>query len=95
VEVELRDNARDHRYEGVVDGAVAGYVRYHERPRDGAVVLLHTEVDPSFEGKGVGSALAKLTLDSLRARGAKIVPSCPFVAAYIQRHPEYDDLVAA
>jgi predicted GNAT family acetyltransferase len=93
VDVELRDNQAAERFEGVVDGDVAAYVRYHRRPTDGAVVLIHTEVDPAYEGKGVGSALAKATLDHLRADGSKIVVRCPFVASYIRRHPEYQDLV--
>jgi uncharacterized protein len=51
-------------------------------------------VDPHFEGKGVGAALVQGVLDDVRARGLKVRPCCPFVAAYIRRHPEYEDLVA-
>ncbi|MCU1448982.1 MAG: GCN5-related N-acetyltransferase [Acidimicrobiales bacterium] len=93
MDVELRDNQAEHRFEGLVDGAVAGYVRYHRRPSDGAVVLIHTEVDPAYEGEGVGSALARATLDQLRADGSKIVPLCPFIAGYVKRHSEYAELV--
>jgi predicted GNAT family acetyltransferase len=93
MDVQLRDNEDKQRFEGVVDGDVAGYVRYHRRATDGAVVLIHTEVDPAYEGEGVGSALAKATLDRLRAEGSTVVARCPFVAGYIKRHPEYADLL--
>jgi uncharacterized protein len=93
MDVELRDNEEQERFEGVVDGAPAGYIRYHRRATDGAVVLIHTEVDPAYEGEGVGSALARAVLDRMRAEGHKIVARCPFVAGYVKRHPEYQDLV--
>ena len=54
---------------------------------------MHTEIDPAFEGKGLGSALAKGALDAERALGEPVVPLCPFIRAYIDRHPEYADLV--
>ena len=56
--------------------------------------LYHTEVPKQFAGKGIGSALAKGTLDQIREEGAKITPTCPFVADYVARHQEYQDLVA-
>jgi predicted GNAT family acetyltransferase len=55
--------------------------------------LFHTEVPKEFEGKGVGSQLVKQTLEQIKAEGKKIVPSCPFVAIYIKRHPEYNTMV--
>ena len=54
---------------------------------------MHTEIDPAFEGKGLGSALARGALDAERTRGEPIVPLCPFIRQYIDRHPEYADLV--
>ena len=79
------------RFEMAVDGdvAVAAY-----RLDDGRVVLTHTEVPPRLEGRGVGSALAKGVFESLRASGRKAVTQCPFMAAYAQRHPEVQDVVA-
>jgi predicted GNAT family acetyltransferase len=59
------------------------------------VVLVHTEVEPRAEGQGVGSRLVAGALSDIRARGLKLVPQCPFVRAYLARHPEYDDLVVA
>jgi predicted GNAT family acetyltransferase len=80
-----------HRYEIRVDGAVAGYAAYQSG--DGQIVFTHTQVDPNFEGRGVGSALAAAALADARRQGLRVVPRCPFFAAYIHRHPEYADLL--
>jgi predicted GNAT family acetyltransferase len=86
------DNVEEHRFEAHVDGAIAGFVTYQSA--DGVLVLLHTEVAPEFEGKGVGSRLAAGVLQQIRERGQKIRIVCPFIAGYVKRHPEYNDLVA-
>ena len=57
------------------------------------MTLIHTEVPPQLEGKGLGSKIVKAALDSAREQGMKIVPQCPFVAGYIERHPEYGELL--
>lgn len=75
------------------DGTVAGFAAYQREP--GAVIFTHTEVDDAFAGQGVGSALARGALDQVRADGERVVALCPFVRAYIQRHPEYQDLTRA
>jgi predicted GNAT family acetyltransferase len=90
---DVRDNPAEHRYEIQVDGQLAGFVRYR-RTIDGVIDLLHTEVDPRFEGKGVGSALARGTLDDIRAKGGRMIATCPFITAYLERHPGYRDLLA-
>ena len=59
------------------------------------VVLIHTEVEPAFEGQGLGARLVAGALEDLRARGLKLVPQCRFVRAYLRRHPDQADLVAA
>ena len=59
----------------------------------GRIAPFHTEVPEALSGQGVGSKLARRVLDALRAEGAKIVPRCEFVAAYVERHPEYRDLL--
>ena len=85
--MEVVDNAAELRYEIRVDGRLAGSIRY---TRDGDVVtLVHTEVDPAFEGHGVGSALVQGALDDARARGLTVRPLCPFVAAWLRAHPDY------
>lgn len=58
------------------------------------IVLVHTEVAPAVEGRGVGSRLVSAALDDIRARGLRLVPICPFVRAYLGRHPEHGDLLA-
>jgi predicted GNAT family acetyltransferase len=89
----VTDRPEELRYEIEVDGVVAGFIMYRIEP--GVLELVHTDVDPKWEGKGVGAALVQGALDDVRARGLKVRPYCPFVAAYIRRHPEYEDLVAA
>jgi len=89
--VTVRDNAAELRYEIEQDGEVRGFIQY--RRDDDVITMVHTDVDPKWEGHGVGSALAQGALDDVRARGLKVRPLCPFVAAYIRRHPEYNDLV--
>lgn len=91
-DIAIADHPEASRYEALSDGQVAGYLEHHEA--DGTVVLPHTEVDPAFSGRGVGSLLARHALDDARERGLRVVPTCPFVAGYIERHPEYRDLVA-
>jgi predicted GNAT family acetyltransferase len=90
-DLEVRDNRVELRYEARADGRLLGEIRYRSEP--GAIVLVHTEIEPSAEGHGVGSRLVKGALDDIRGRGLRVVPLCPFVAAYLRRHPEYADLV--
>jgi predicted GNAT family acetyltransferase len=92
-EPDVTDNAAASRYEARLDGgpAVAGfaqYIRTHE-----LIAFVHTEVDPSFEGRGVGSALARSALDAARADGQRVLAVCPFISGWISRHPAYADLL--
>ncbi|MDG4798612.1 GNAT family N-acetyltransferase [Micromonospora sp. WMMD1082] len=87
----VEENPAKHRYEILVDDALAGFVAY--LPRGEVLVFTHTEVDPAFQNMGVGAALMRGTLDQVRAQGQRLVPQCPFMAAFIERHPEYADLV--
>jgi uncharacterized protein len=91
--VDVVDNPAEDRYEARVDGTVAGSAFYHRTP--GRIVFLHTEVDPAYEGHGVGSRLAQVALDNVRARGLRVVARCPFFARYIRHHPEYQDLLSS
>lgn len=90
-DLTVTDNPAELRYEALVDGSLVGEIRYRTEP--GLVVLVHTEVEPSVEGTGVGSRLVAGALEDIRARGLRVVPLCPFVAAYLRRHPEYADLL--
>ena len=91
--VDVADNPDKRRYEASVDGELAGYVFYQSRPD--RLVLLHTEVMDEFAGQGVASRLVAGTLNDIRSRGLSVAPLCPFAAAFIARHPEFADLVAA
>ncbi|MFA1549546.1 GNAT family N-acetyltransferase [Actinomadura chokoriensis] len=90
---EISDNAAKSRYEIRVDGDLAGFVEYE--PGEGALTFVHTEVDSAFEGKGIGSALARGALDDVRGKGFSVVPVCPFIKKWIERHPDYKDLVGS
>jgi uncharacterized protein len=90
-EPRIVDDAAAHRFEILVDGAVAGYAEY--RRRGGSVAFTHTVVEEAFEGRGLGSVLARGVLDAVRAEGATVLPFCPFIRSWMQRHPEYTDLV--
>jgi predicted GNAT family acetyltransferase len=90
-DIHLSNNAAQHRYEAAIGGQLAGYCEYNLLTD--AVMFTHTEVLPAFEGKGVGSALARHVLDDARSRGWHVIPVCQFIAGYIRKHPEYADLV--
>ncbi|MEE6261978.1 GNAT family N-acetyltransferase [Plantactinospora sonchi] len=87
----VQDNPAERRFEILLDEGLAGFVGY--RVESGTIVLVHTEVDPQYEGKGVGSALARGTLDQLRERGDRVRVTCPFLLRFIERHPEYKSVV--
>lgn len=89
--IEVVHEPEQQRYAVSVDGRPAGFAAYI--PAQGMVVFSHTEVDPAFEGQGVGSTLAREALDDVRRQGTKVMPLCPFILAWIHRHPEYGDLV--
>jgi predicted GNAT family acetyltransferase len=89
---ELVDNVAKHRYEISVDGKTA-FTTY--KIENGVISFLHTEVPSEFRGKGIGSKLVRGELEAARARGLKVIPRCEFVAGYIEKHPEFHDLLAA
>jgi predicted GNAT family acetyltransferase len=88
----VSDNAAQHRFELAVDGHIAA--TYYERA-DGVITFVHTEVPPELGGKGIGSKLVKGALDQVRASGLKVLAQCPFVKAWIDKHPDYADLLKA
>lgn len=89
--ITITKNEAAQRYEAALDGimAVLEYRREGDR-----IVYTHTEVPDELEGRGIGSALARRALDDARAQHLTVVPLCPFVSAYIRRHPEALPLVA-
>ena len=87
----VTDNPGESRYE-LYDGAVlAGISAY--RLHGDTVTFTHTEVAETYEGQGAGSQLAQEALDDSRARGRRVIARCPFIAAWIERHPDYADLL--
>ena len=87
----VRDNAERHRFEiDLGDGSLA--IAEYTLP-EGKIMFTHTEVPPAHEGQGLGTALIRHALRSARERGLKVIPICPFFAAYIARHPEEQDLL--
>ncbi len=91
-DVVVTNNEDEHRYEARIGGALAGVVEY--ALTDGLITFIHTEVGDAYEGRGVGSALARTALDEVRAAGERQVRSlCPFVRTWIERHPAYRDLL--
>jgi predicted GNAT family acetyltransferase len=86
----IRDNTTLHRFELDADGHTA--VAYYTLA-PGVITFTHTEVPQELSGRGIGSKLVRGTLEAARAQGLKVVAKCPFVAAYIGKHPEFNDLV--
>jgi hypothetical protein len=89
----VRDNPAELRYELLDDDEVVGEIRYRREP--GAVALVHTEIEPDREGQGLGGVLVEGALRDLRERGLRVIPICPYVRAWMGRHPDYADLVVA
>ena len=85
------DNPDHQRYEIRVLDELAGFVQYRRRP--GLIAFIHTEIDQRFEGQGLGSELIRGALDGARSEGIAVLPFCPFVNGFIERHPEYASLV--
>ena len=89
---ELVKNESKGQYEIHVGDTVAGFATYSDR--GGSRVLPHTVVEDEFRGQGLSKPLIKFALDDARSDGLKVIPSCPAVAGYIEKNPEYRDLVA-
>jgi uncharacterized protein len=90
-EAEVVDVPGENRYELRLNGKLIGLAAY--RRRDGRIVFTHTEVDDSLEGRGFGSKLAEAALGNAAEQGLEVVPLCPFIAWYVEQHPEYQALL--
>jgi hypothetical protein len=88
---DVRDNPAQHRFELAVEGSIA-FAEYEAAGK--TITFVHTEVPEALAGRGIASRLVKGALDQVRARGLKVVSECPFVSAYLGKHPEYGDLLA-
>ncbi|SDS16534.1 GNAT family N-acetyltransferase [Bradyrhizobium canariense] len=87
---EVTDNTTQHRFELAVDGHIAAS---YYKIADGVITFVHTEVPPELGGKGIGSKLIKAALDQVRSDGLKVIAQCPFVKAFIDKNPAYQDLL--
>jgi predicted GNAT family acetyltransferase len=90
--IEVRNDKDETRYVIEVDGTEAGFAAYHLRGGT-TYIFYHTVVQEEFEGRGLGTKLAAAALDDVRSMGGSVVPVCPFIAAWLKRHPDYGDLV--
>ncbi|UOK41822.1 MULTISPECIES: GNAT family N-acetyltransferase [Flavobacterium] len=90
LEITLVKNEEKHQFEITVDGHKA-FIVYKEKPH--VIKLIHTETEPELEGKGAGTAVIEKTLTYIEDNDYKLVPLCPFVFAYIKRHPEWKRIV--
>ncbi len=89
----VSDNPDRQRFEITSDGEPGGFAAYRRRP--GLIAFTHTEIEQRFEGQGLGSRLVHDALEEARAQQLDVLPFCPFVRAYLRRHPEYAELVPA
>jgi predicted GNAT family acetyltransferase len=87
---EVVNNPAHQRYELAVEGHIA--VTYY-KIADRVITFIHTEVPSELGGKGIGSKLIRGALDSVRADGLKVIAQCPFVKAFIEKNPDYQDLL--
>ena len=88
---KLIDNVALHQYEFRI-GDLIPRIEYI-KTKNGEIYLTHTEVPSALEGKGVGSSLVRLALEAIERQQLRLVPLCPFVAGYVQKHPEWKRLV--
>jgi predicted GNAT family acetyltransferase len=89
--IEVLDATERSRYEILADGTFAGFTHY--QPYEGSLVFDHTVIKEEFGGQGLASKLVRATLDDVRARQRRIVPLCEYIAGWLEKHPDYDDLV--
>ena len=90
MEIEIKNNLIRQRFETTVDGQTA-YAIYKLRP--GVLTVLHTEVPEALQGRGIATALSKHVLDYITAEKLELIPICPFLRAYLKKHPEYSYLL--
>jgi predicted GNAT family acetyltransferase len=91
--VKIVDEPAASRYEARDREALVGILEYRRYPK--RITLIHTEVRPDQEGRGIGARLAQFALDDARATGHRVTPTCPFVRRYLGRHPEYADILTS
>ena len=91
VTLDIRDDQAANRYEAREDGELAGFLDYVAR-RD-YIALIHTETLASHQGRGIGEQLVRFALEDARRRSLRVIATCPYVRAFVERHPEVQDIV--
>jgi predicted GNAT family acetyltransferase len=91
MDYDIRKNESESRFETTVDGHTA-FSQYSLAP--GRITFLHTEVPEALAGRGIANHIVQFALEHARDEELEVIPACSFVAKFIQRHPEYSDLVA-
>jgi hypothetical protein len=89
----IADHPERQRFELDIDGKKVGEIVYRMHG-PGAIDLVHTEVQPQFQGRGLASKLAAFALDDARKRGLKVIASCSYIQGFVRKHPEYADLLS-
>jgi hypothetical protein len=90
----VADNKQEQRFELTLDEGKIAFIQYAQAD-EGVYELTHTEVPDEFEGQGIGSRLVKGTFEIMREENLRMIPTCPFISRYLQRHPEYQSLAAS
>jgi len=90
-DAQVRHDESQQRYVLEINGQALGFAQYHEE--GDRQVFTHTEIDDSLGGQGMGSTLVRAALDDARQRGKRIVPTCEFIAAYVKKHPDWNDIL--
>jgi predicted GNAT family acetyltransferase len=89
--IEVADAPERDRYELSIGGELVGFTAYRTRP--GLIAFIHTEIEERLQGRGLGDRLIRFALEDARARGLAVLPFCPFVKAFIERHRQFETLV--
>ncbi len=89
---KVTDNPSENRFELRMDGELVGYAEY--LPAGDSVIIAHTEVADGHEGEGLGGVLVRESFERIHAGGKTVIPTCPFAAEYVRRHPELAEFVA-
>jgi hypothetical protein len=92
-DLSVRNNVERHRFEIALDGDFA-FLQYRRGKTESVIVLAHTEVPLSWRGRGLAKLLAKSALEAAQAQGLQVIAECPFVRAYLQKHPEFKPLLS-
>lgn len=93
MEYKIQQNSEQNRFEAIFEGRVIGLVDYEYSPSRNSLIIPHTEVSEEFGGQGIAAALNKEVLEFARKNGYRVIPVCSYTRTYVERHPQYQDLI--